>query len=251
MYQPRKIENKYGDLLYLNCTFLDCQDEYSPDQPVALKMYYPIPLPFYDFSFVFFQDGHYIYLNTRAKKELPPMNTNGFIESSIVVFCCIVEEKRYYLLVKDKYKGYLTCPGGSKIFPEESFLQCAIRELQEETSIECSSLKEFGMYEHRHCMFSMNLNGLTKIFYGQMNFTKEQLDRIQRFKSNEIEKVFLIPSWNLDSLIQVRKIVDDKIYRFYKHHIVFMKYMEMYYQKENYHWLNDIDESFRPDLFLY
>jgi ADP-ribose pyrophosphatase YjhB (NUDIX family) len=248
MYYPKKIENKYGDILYINSSFVDYQDHYDSRKPIVLKFAYPIELPFYDFEFSFVHDSHFIYLNQKAKKLIPPISTNGYIESSIIVFCLMDRNEKYYLMVKDKYKKFLTCPGGSKQSIQESFLDCAIRELYEETSIRCNQLREFGTFSHKHSMFSMNMNGLTKVYYGQMNVNKHQLQQIKNYTNEEIEKVILVSSSQLDTILKSKSILE---YKFYRHHVVYMKYMDMYYKKLNYDWIKDIEPEFRSELFLY
>lgn len=93
------------------------------------------------------------------------------ITFKIWTVCMIQKEDKVLLLDRqhDHFKGFIP-PGGKVDFPE-SIVECAIREVKEETGLEVSNLIYKGLYEYVNPVAKdryMIFNYITKDFTGEL-----------------------------------------------------------------------------------
>ena len=127
-------------------------------------------------------------------------------ENAELTVLCLLEKDGSYLLqdrVKQDWKGY-TLPGGH-VEPGESFVDAAIRELQEESGLTMldpvlCGVKQFPTPEGRYVVFLFHATEytgtLTSSEEGEMHWvSKEELDRVNLVSDfHELLDVMLDPA---------------------------------------------------------
>jgi len=147
------------------------------------------------------EDDNYI-LSTHGEKLLPffahitQQITGGVLP---VVLAAIVKDGQILLLKRKKrpYQGYWGLPGG-KLHLEESIEECALREVKEETGLDCTfshlaniiheRVKEHGQYKHAFLLFLTVLKPITE------KITESEEGKLEWFPLKELQPDRIIPS---------------------------------------------------------
>ena len=141
-------------------------------------------------------NGKYkVFANAKAIEKCPVVNKDGETSGSVFVAYVSFNGDEYVLFVKDRTKNYITNPSGSRNIGEE-FLDCAVRECEEETSLvfDKHSVREIGSFDHSAWSFDVQWPGKSKVFCsGLKNISQEEFERLTAFECDEIEKVLFIP----------------------------------------------------------
>ena len=148
----------------------------------------------YKFTFITYKD-YFIYANDIAIKACPRVSS-GNTYGTIVCIFALYKNVYYSLLVKDKFKNYLTNPGGNSEC-DESKLGCAMREVYEECGlkIDKNNLKKLAVIESRQYAFDTFFNNFTSAFYTIVEIeSADVFAKITNYNNEEIEKIYLIES---------------------------------------------------------
>src|SRR5581483_7748954 len=134
------VKNRFNDVIITAQQNIDeltgyLQTLINNGECLILRLNSKLPQLLYDFQFITYYQGLYIYANTEALNACPQIVDNKLYGSILATFIRINEDL-FFVLVKDRTKQYLTNPGGSRNLNETND-QCACRELYEETGIVC------------------------------------------------------------------------------------------------------------------
>jgi 8-oxo-dGTP pyrophosphatase MutT (NUDIX family) len=189
--------NKFGDIIITGALPNNFMQIYKCNIPHILKLSMKIH-DFLDFQFETEYDQYNVYTNKKARDNCPRI-TNGISEGSMVALCLVVETEIYFCMVKDRTKDKLSFPCGGKYYSDEPFINCAIRETKEETSIDISDCKLIKICETiTNCeIFEMNFQTKTFVYFCVKKISKEEKRSIELYYDEEIEFVELYTFENM------------------------------------------------------
>jgi len=244
----KSTTNRYGDILLTASRKLEdyFEDGYDPSKGYIIHNLNDTNTNdtedvFSDFKFIACHDGYSIYANEKVRKECPAP-INGSICGSIMTLFVQVEKEIYLILVKDRTKKYITNPCGTRDSLTESFLECAIRETKEETSVEVLSATECGSYRYKHWAYEIQWPGKGEIFYTCVEMSKEDFEKALTFECDEIGKVYAIPITEMENSETLK--LDD--FSVSDHHMCAARFAKAKLENKFYDW-----ESNKPKYMDY
>lgn len=191
--------NKYKDLVVKGTpnNIIQLKDNYNKNQKMFIVTTEQTDL-FEPFGFHFYEskDEQYCYYNDAVSKDVVALQPNKWLHAAITALFIRCEHKMHLLLVKDKFKNYLTNTGGRNNYLE-SFEDCAIREILEETGLKKEQLTElnyagYGIATCTSCGIRWNIKG--KYYYMVIDLPFKELQKLWSFKiDGEIMGVRTIP----------------------------------------------------------
>ena len=157
-------------------------------------------------------DNIYYYLNSHAANVLPMYNKDNIIYSSCVMLKILYLDNTYLLYVKDKYKDNYTYPGGS-VNLNESFEDCACRELFEETGIYLlpNKIKFYKQIKSTTFYFNIPFKKICNYYDSIYQVESEiEFNKICNYKSSdgEITDVVLVDILDLPKLYKTKNILN-------------------------------------------
>lgn len=182
---------RFNDLLII-CERFDTRavkDIYRKYVPTVILVPTPLKYEFIDFSYYCEYGVKYMYINEAARSICPPI-INGTIHGTNVVTVVIHNKKKYFLLVKDRKKKRLVNPGGSKLSITESFVECALREVKEETGLSIGHLTKIKDVVYETEYFGLTFKILTRVYSTEIEL--DDIDKLLTFSNAEIKNVELI-----------------------------------------------------------
>jgi 8-oxo-dGTP pyrophosphatase MutT (NUDIX family) len=170
---------------------------------------------FHDFVFLFSGAQNHVYGNSKAQRECPYIGPNGFLSGSSV--CVVIQNSRKLssvLLVKDKFKSGFDFPGGYRL-RDETYSECAVRELREETGLEVSHVTEIAEFDSYGVKwFGVLVPNRSKLFSCKASLTTEEFENLLNFQdsANEIHMIRLIDVQTLEDEKYDIKISEKTLY---------------------------------------
>src|SRR4029079_16748828 len=137
--------NKYGDEIYYIINRNDVENiNHDDNKIIIIKSRFGIDVNGY--KYVTKYNGSFIYANRKAFDNCPEI-INNEIKGSIIMTIIKYDGNEFIVLLKNN-NGKYTNPAGI-MKKNESFEECAKRELFEETRLECKSFVKIGEMEHQ------------------------------------------------------------------------------------------------------
>lgn len=210
--------DRYGTKIYTleNRTDVDNLDE---NEIIVIKCLEHLESQKFKHMFDFEQ--YHIYGNARAIREMP-IPKDGIVYSSAAVVVISGEKFNYVIGIKDRHKRLVTTVrGGREDF--ESFQQCIIRELFEETSIQSHEIQGISLIDNTtydRCYLDFILPGQCERYLIWVKCTNKRIQEIINYQTYEILKVHIIRvsnifknnhtkaiNWNFNELKFIKKII--------------------------------------------
>lgn len=178
----------------------------------------------YKFTYITTKD-YVIYANDICIKACPKIIDN-ILKGSIICIFILYKNTYYSILVKDKFKDYLTNPCGNSELGE-SDINCAIREAYEETglTIKKETITKICKIKSIQFAYDTGFFNLTYAFATILKVnTVDEFNVISSFNNDEIEKVYLIESDKLlNSPANAYNITEDHLNLIRYHYIKIKK----------------------------
>ena len=226
-----EVTTSYNDRI-ITCDLTDLQNiTYDPNQKTILKLTAKLTEQFNDFEFCFEKENYYVYLNKLAKQMCPTI-IDGKATGSATALIVNCDQKQYVIFVKDRTKKLLTLPTGTRNNPNESYEDCARREVEEETGYKISTeLIKCASWSFISTIFNMKFDGQTIAYYTNVTITEDEMNKIKSHNDAEIEYVKLVNITNLDKL---------KFDTFSQHHVMIARHsVSKVNEKYVYEWSTD------------
>lgn len=182
-FAPSEYENEWKDKKVM--FYSDIQLESPPD----------------DFELEAKINSKYIYFN-QAMRDRSLRIVNSRLDGTAVALFVNVDSINYAIFVKDRFKPFLTNPGGC-VCPNETFEECAKREVMEETGINTNHIKfePCGSFTRQLPFLGQKYGSTTYFYYAWVQMTYKEFERVIHYSDHEIEKVFAFNTFYLDNLL--------------------------------------------------
>lgn len=195
---------------------------YKPNEPVCIKTSLDLE-NFHDFERVYSFGERRVYTNKFARERCPVIIEGGLSGTTVVV----VVNDSFVVLVKDRTKSFLTNPCGSRARSEESFLECGIREVEEETGLKLTEPPiHCGTLISRSNLYNILFKYTGNVYYTSIHISAEQVKTLLAHRDHEISKVLLV---HFDQL---------NLYCIGEHHLVAIQHVINKLQGVTYDWVS-------------
>jgi 8-oxo-dGTP pyrophosphatase MutT (NUDIX family) len=188
-FLPKYTVNKYNDRIYTNI-FPNKPPQKNAELSISVKVNMPdIVIP-KGFELVGKHKTCFVYANEFARNKLPPLVNMNIAEGSVIV-TLIVDEKgiaegALFVMAHDCWE--FTNPQGWKDTVNESFKDCALRELREETGISaCTTPVKFDEEIRSTCLYELQWVNKTNVFYTTV--TRDAANKALLYTDPEIEYI--------------------------------------------------------------
>lgn len=182
--------DKYGNKIYNIDEDMNI-DVFDENQAVIVRTKNNIETK--DFKHLLDVGGYRIYANKKAEMDLPiPINGTLYTSSAVVIISG--PRFNYIVGVQDSSKKFVTTVRGGRL-ANETFLECMIRELEEETTIkkeEISYLQEIDLINYYRPYFGVRYPGQCQRYIIVATLSMERIREIQNYKSSEIRNIHVI-----------------------------------------------------------